>query len=255
MNATHIKNTRSSTFVGAMIFAQRKAAPNKLKHAKGNNKHIPRESWLKSMNINNEINDDNITNIKVHEGAEAEAEAKAKEYFEISIMKSTNKNDSNHMCQYDMPFKERLKEQTKESYRNCYILPSVSTLILIVLIKTLMDFMAFDFNEDEDMYRKKVYDDVSHYVDKVEHTEINISKNATLTDNKCLDSKNNHSKTNLMKIIDQPRCAINQISSKCMAESSLNSTEQTITTNEGVLEYGKLPLRNVICLKLFEIIF
>lgn len=173
INAKHIKNIRNSTFVGAMIFAQRKAAPNKLKHTKGNNKHIQIELWLKAMNINeilkenDEINDYNIRNIKVHKGAEAEA--KFKECFEIPIMKSTINNNSNYMHQYDMPFKERLKLQIKESHGNCCILPSVLTIILIVLIKImLMDFKAFDFDEDEDMHQKKVYDDVSHCADTVE---------------------------------------------------------------------------------------
>ena len=58
---------------------------SKLKHTKRNYKHVPKELELKLMNINeisngnNEISNNNIRNIKIYK----EAEAKAKEYFEI----------------------------------------------------------------------------------------------------------------------------------------------------------------------------
>ena len=48
-NTMPIKNIINSTFVGAMIFTQRKEAPSKLKHTKRNCKHIPKELWLKSQ--------------------------------------------------------------------------------------------------------------------------------------------------------------------------------------------------------------
>ena len=127
-------------------------------------------------------------------------------------------------------------------------------LIAFLFVK-IMDFNAFKMSEDEDMHRKKVYDNVSHYADTVEHAEIITSKNTMPTDNKCLGSITNHIKTNSMKIINWLRCVINKISSKCMAEFSLNAMKQTIATNEGVLEYGILPPKYSICLKLFEIIF
>ena len=113
-----------------------------------------------------------------------------------------------------------------------------------------MLFKAFDFKEDEDMYRKKVCDDASRYADTVEHTNANASQNAATISNKRLGSESSHNGTNIMKIIISVRYAINQISSKYMAEFSLHTTKQTITTNEGVLEYGKLTVMNVICLKL-----
>ena len=55
-------------------------------------------------------------------------------------MKSTIKNNANYMHQYEITFKERLKQQIKENYRNFCNLPSVSTavVILIVLIKMIM---------------------------------------------------------------------------------------------------------------------
>ena len=40
-----------------------------------------------------------------------------------------------------------------------------------------------------------------------------------------------------------------------MVQFSRHATKQTITTNEGVLEYDKLTVTNIICIKLLELTF
>ena len=173
-------------------------------------------------------------------------------------MKSNNKKNTNHIYQYDIPFKDRLKQKTKEDDRNCYNLYSVSTavVILIVLIKMIMMiFKAIDFKEDEDMYHKTAYDDVSRYADTVEHTTTIASQNAATICNKGLILESNHNETNIATIISPVMHVINQISSKYVAEVSLHAMKQTITTNEGLLEYGKLTVTNIICIKLFDLTF
>jgi len=257
----HINND-ISTFVVAMIFAQTEKTSNKRLRMRNVSDNLSCKLEQEKMNSNNEMNNDNevyfknemnsenlqhstsmISNIEVHEGA-------------LSSNKISNhithiqNNRINYQYKYDLPFKERLKQDMKENDRNCYDLPPVSTVIIIlnVLIKMIMMvFKAFDFKEDEDMYRKKAYDDVSRHVDVVKYTTMIVP--AQLANAcRCLGS---NVQCQIMSIIQYKITKVKEI----LLRFNRHATEQTITTNEGVLEYGKLPLRNVICLKLFEIIF
>ena len=133
-----------------------------------------------------------------------EAKGKAKEYFEISIMKSTMKNNTNYMHQYNIPFKERLKRQIKENDKNYWNLPFVSTTvnILIVMIKTIiLVFKPFNIKKDKNIYYKKVYNNASCYAEIIEYTKIITFKNTLYNSNKCVSLKNFLNESNIMKLL------------------------------------------------------